>query len=98
MSWIDEKTDIERVLDVFSSLQTAMLTKAVSMIAADALGDSTAIIAAQSAAETIFQTYLNTELTSKITAMQTKEDIRRVKIKKILADSQTFLAKIAKIL
>lgn len=97
MSWVDEKTDVENILDVFSSIQSAMLIKTTAVIAADTLGDTSAIIAAQSAAEVAFQTYLNTEMIQKISTLQTKENIRRIKLKKIISDSQNFLARIAKI-
>lgn len=87
MSWADENTDMERLIEILNYL--------VISINAGATAGSSGPDAAAWAAYTASMTSLN--VVPKISALTITENIRRIKVKKILQDVEGFLQKITEI-
>lgn len=94
-------SDTSNLLSLMTTLQTGLLTRAVAMIAAvpllESTGTAAAGAAAITAAETIFQTFMNTELTVMINNLKNVESSRMKMILKLQQDINNFLKKISEI-
>lgn len=107
----EQQTDIEKLLasinglqSQFDNLQSGLITRAISMIAAAAISEPSASIAAQGVSETIFNTV--TLIKQKELAIQAKiqpyemavtERLRRIMGLKKCADTAYNMAKMAKL-
>ena len=83
--WLDQKTDMEKVIEILTDISNIL--------------QSTAVAGGTGVDSTTWATFLTafTIVPPKISALTTEENIRKIKIKKILKDIDSFLTKISQI-